>query len=367
VLASDAQGLCLQARWCPSVALRDTTGLPVAGARYQVRYVQVPRGAAPQSEEMPSWKWQMQHPVLETSGESQAHEAMSRVSGPTAGGTYVLSVRVGDAYRWSPWSRPSEPVLFAVQPPIPSPGDVLEIACDPSASDSMKLEWRPFRTAADLSCVEYKVMALEWPHEEMPKGNGVLARLKRNAEIWQNGEVLQAGSKKFRPVGYITRQYMASSQLRGSGDHVEWRTEGLRPGMCYRFFVCARYVSLPMGAMLPLPSSATSAAESESQSFVWPDEHYEQLRADSVAWEACLSRLGLWSPIVNTAHLPQYSVQPMMPSASPPATLRCLPPPGGASEAAADGQGSLPHAVEDAPRLVSNGQGGIHFESWYHN
>merc|ERR1719491_2759962 len=202
-------------------------------------------------------------------------------------------------------------------------------------------------------------MALEWPHEEIPKGNGVLARLKRNAEQWQHGEVMQAGLRKFRAVGYVTRRCTPGSNLRATGDHVEWRTEGLRPGMCYRFFVCARYMSLPMGAMVPLPSSSV---ELEAQPFAWPDEHYEQLRADTVAWEASLSRLGLWSPIVNTAHLPQYSVQPMMPAG--PATLRCSLPPGSASQAAADGNGTLPRSVEDGPRPVKNGQGGLHFEHW---
>jgi hypothetical protein len=35
---------------------------------------------------------------------------------------------------------------------------------------------------------------------------------------------------------------------------------------------------------------------------MWPDEAYGSL-FDSVAWEASLSRCGIWSAVVNTAHI----------------------------------------------------------------
>merc|ERR1719198_1619482 len=119
-------------------------------------------------------------------------------------------------------------MLLGVQPPIPSPGDVLEITCD--SSSSVRLEWRPFRTATNLTCVEYKVMALEWPFPDHSRDNNVIARLRRAANETQEGLSRDiAGQRSFYAVGYVTTRSSQGAQLRASFDRVEWRTEGLKP------------------------------------------------------------------------------------------------------------------------------------------
>merc|ERR1719198_793106 len=65
---------------------------------------------------------------------------------------------------------------------------------------------------------------------------------------------------------------------------------------------------LPLGAVLP-PHSAQGAS-TEPKALMWPDEHCEVMRTDGVAWEAALSRCGLWSPVVNTGHMPLYHAPP---------------------------------------------------------
>merc|ERR1712110_1142035 len=102
-------------------------------------------------------------PVLESAEdllEQPTFEATAKLKGLVAGSTYCVSVRMGDANRWSPWSAPSDPVAVAVSPPIPNMGDLLELAGDSSTGvDAVRLEWRPFRVAPGLSRVEYKIMA----------------------------------------------------------------------------------------------------------------------------------------------------------------------------------------------------------------
>merc|ERR1740121_1708455 len=92
---------------------------------------------------------------------------------------------------------------------------------------------------------------------------------------------------------------------------INWTTEGLRPGMCYRFFVCSRYAGLPASATAPPPCIVATCSTEPGTSPEWPDEHFDGLRADAVAWEASLSRLGLWSPAIRAAHLPRSVVRPM--------------------------------------------------------
>lgn len=254
--------------------------------------------------------------MLENSAEPSGHEISYRVRDLVPGHSYIFAVRLGDNHRWSGWSRPSEPALLGLPAPIPSPGDVLEISCDAGASATVRLEWRPFRAAMNLECVEYKVMALEWPFAENSTDNGVLARLRRAANESQAGLARDvAGQRSFNAAGYVTTQSLSGARLRATGDRIEWRTEGLRPGRYYRFFVCARYACLPLGATLP-PAS-TKAGPSSSKIVMWPDEYCESMRTDGVAWEASLSRCGLWSPVVNTGHMPQHPAPPSLLNATP--------------------------------------------------
>jgi len=322
ICASDSEGISMQVRWYPSAALRDGSNLPIPDSRFQVRWAQVPHGALLELAENLHWDWKEHLPVLENSAAPSGHEVVYRVRDLVPGCSYIFSVRHGDNHRWSSWSSPSEPVVLGLTAPIPSPGDVLEISCDTGASSTIRLEWRPFRAAMNLACVEYKVMCLEWPFHENPRdsqGGGVLARLRRAAHESQAGLAGDAsGTRSFHAAGYVATQTSSEGPLRATGDRVEWRTEGLRPGRYYRFFVCARYVCLPFGATLP-PACASSDP-TEPKALMWPDEHCERIRADGVAWEAALSRCGLWSPVVNTGHVPQYHAIPslqMSASASP--------------------------------------------------
>lgn len=154
-------------------------------------------------------------------------------------------------------------------------------------------------------------MALEWPCEEQlastagPSDAGLRMRLQRVADM----ACIGSGSPRvFRAVGYTSRHCPTETPLRAQADRLEWRTEGLRPGMYYRFFVCARYVALPMGALAPPPGLPSDTAI-EPWMVAWPDEHCQRLCGDQAVWESSLSRFGLWSPVVNTLHLPQYAVR----------------------------------------------------------
>mmetsp|Transcript_49106 Transcript_49106/g.142299 ORF Transcript_49106/g.142299 Transcript_49106/m.142299 type:complete len:156 (-) Transcript_49106:142-609(-) len=89
---------------------------------------------------------------------------------------------------------------------------------------------------------------------------------------------------------------------------VEWQSETFKPGMHYRFFVCARYAGLPLGAMVP--PKATSDKK-EQHAAAWPDEHFEFLQTDDLAWEAALSQVGLWSSTLSRAELPESVAQPL--------------------------------------------------------
>jgi hypothetical protein len=303
VSASDTQGIFMKVRWYPSNVLRDTSNVAIPGSRHQLRFAQVPHNFQHEMIEHLQLAWQEQAQVLERTDEPCLHEVVDHVRDLLPGCSYMFSIRIGDNYRWSDWSIASEPVVFALPGPIPSPGDVLEISYDVGVSTSVRLEWRPFRTSTSLTSVEYKIIALEWPFMDNSRDTGVLARLRRAAHESQNGsggDVL--GQRSFNCMGYVTTRNSSGGQLRGTGDRVEWKTDGLKPGRYYRFFVCARYVCLPIGATLP-PSSA-SAMSAEPSTFLWPDEHCQHMQADNVAWEASLGRFGLWSSVVNTGHVP---------------------------------------------------------------
>jgi len=354
VTASDTEGVSMNVRFCPSLALRDGATLPVPGARYQLSFAKIPHGSK-ELDESSRWEWKEHLPVLENCTQPSVHEIEYRARDLLPGGTYIFSVRLGDNHRWSSWSQASEPVLLGVPAPIPSPGDVLEISCDTGASSAVRLEWRPFRTGMNnLSCVEYKVMSLEWPFEESSKGNDVLARLRRAANESQSGPAHDIGQRTFNAAGYVLRQSLSGAQLRAVGDRIEWKTDGLRAGRYYRFFVCARYACLPLGAMLPPPAaSASASAEStESKALMWPDEHCEHVRSDGLAWEASLSRCGLWSPVVNTGHIPQYHVPPLLqPGPSPMANVPALSQsPGGLAALQMSGQ-DVERATKESPPL----------------
>merc|ERR1711988_1458676 len=144
-------------------------------------------------------------PVLENRCDPSGSEILYTVRDVTLGASYIFSVRSGDNHRWSAWSEPSSPLLVGIPPPIPSPGDVLEISCDVGTSSSVRLEWRPFRTSMNLSRVEYKVMALEWPFPDASRDNKVLAQLRRAAQETQQGLSRDiAGQRSFYAVGYVT-------------------------------------------------------------------------------------------------------------------------------------------------------------------
>jgi len=305
----------MRLRWCPSLALRDPAGKPVEGARYQTRCMLV---KAPGAKDVAEAKWEEQPAMLEEvqeGSEAEPREASSQIWALVPGGTYRFALRVGNQHQWSDWSPESEPVPLAVAAPMPSPGDVLEITSHPSKVDSLRLEWRPFRTSPGMELLEYKIMALEWTQsseaQEAPGGeNGLVSRLRWAAQAGSPGS-WPVGDRTFREVGYVTRDCLGTAgQLRPQAGRVEWKTEGLRPGMYYRFFVCARYVGLPPGAVAPLPTSSMTPNRTSQAGNFWPYEQFEHLWHDDVNWEASLSRVGLWSPIVNTSHLPQYLVRP---------------------------------------------------------
>eukprot|EP00929_Paragymnodinium_shiwhaense_P031461 TRINITY_DN17616_c0_g3_i1.p1 TRINITY_DN17616_c0_g3~~TRINITY_DN17616_c0_g3_i1.p1 ORF type:complete len:2468 (-),score=493.74 TRINITY_DN17616_c0_g3_i1:65-7468(-) len=357
VIATEAEGLALQLRWSASPALRSSNGAhPLEGARYQLRYMVVQMDAPPSGTEPVDYAslWHTRPPVLEDEAEAvSSFESVTKLQGLSAGTSYRVSVRLGDAHRWSPWSAPTDPVPLALAPPLPSPGDLLEVTNEPGAVDALRLEWRNFRAAAGLGNLEYKIMVLEWPSEEArdggvaggspaapvqaptSHGNAVMARLSQAAELARSGGGADSPSPplhggvswpstaargNFRTVGYISRRNAAAAapglaaELSGAR-RVEWRTEGLRPGMYYRFFVCARYASLPAGSLL-LPAGGDSEATpslhaAAAQGSVWLDEYFENWRLDNDTWQAALSRFGLWSSVVNTLHLPQYMVRPV--------------------------------------------------------
>jgi len=373
VQASDSEGLSVHVRWRPCLALRDSAGSPIPGSRYQVCHARVPFGDGEDSgckgsaRFTCSFDWQMLQPVLEDGMQAARHEVISKVWGLEPGSSYCFRVRVGDAHRWSDWSHHSEAIQVAVAAPLPSPGDVLEIACGRRGADSVSLEWQPFRTLPGLKHLEYKVMALECSQETpaaATEGEGVLARMRRAADATARGDALpcthlQHTTKPntFRAVGYITAQRDTDANglsLRSQGNRLEWLSEGLRPGMSYRFFICARYSSLLPGAVAMAPSRRSS--ESPVCSVSWPHEHFDWLRSDSVAWETALSHVGLWSSVVSTVHLPQYAVRPMpslgCPPGGPLAPNVVLGPPGG----------GLPHAVEDSQQLEA--RDGRYRERW---
>jgi len=262
-------------------------------------------------QESPNWEWKQEAPVLEDHEHYHGSETVCRVCSLSPGHTYAFSVRLGDNYRWSAWSSPSLPCTLAVATPTPSAGDLLEMSLN-GTSSSVTLEWRPFRSASSLSCVEYKVMALEWPFEYSSNEEGVLSRLKRVAQdaAAETSTGYSQGmrvERSFNVAGYVTKQSASGGKLRATGDRVQWKCDGLKAARNYRFFVCARYACLPMAAMLPPPSVGGSTLDQQHfQVRMWPDEAYGHL-FDSVAWEASLSRCGLWSAVVNTAHVPQHA------------------------------------------------------------
>lgn len=311
VHASETGGLAAGLKWW---GLRNK-GLLARYARHQVRFAAVPcvEVGSPGGQGSRMLEWTEEPVVLEGSEDAVAQEMGYVVKGLAAGGTYKFSVRVGDAYRWSGWSPPSEACSLVVPAPVPIAGDVLQLTFGNAATDAAALEWRPFRTSHSLARVEYKVMALEWPSEE---------------GLAQVGGHPPASSRTFRVVGYVTGGESHAAQLRQEGARVRWKTEGLRPGLSYRFFVCARYPALPLGAVAPLPRLLA-----EPKAVAWPDEHCERLRAEpgeGVAWEASLSRVGLWSQTLTTVHLPHYAVRPCPPPA--------LSMPGAVASAAASGR-----------------------------
>jgi len=276
----------------------------LSGSRYQLRFARVLPGS--QANESISSHWKVQLPMLEDTSEPTPQEVSCKLHEPAAGGFYRFSVRLGDLYRWSDWSQPSEPVLISVPAPTPSPGDVLEVAFGVPLCESARLEWQSFRTASnDLTRIEYKVMAVEWPCEKL---GTVDSDTLTHPSLLTHGDAQPA----FRLMGYVTpKQNAGQSQLRAQTSRIDWTTEGLRPGMCYRFFVCARYAGLPAGATTLPPGIAAAFGTEPGVPLEWPDEHFNALRDDVLAWEAALSRLGLWSPVISTAHLPRSVIRPM--------------------------------------------------------
>ncbi|MAC17941.1 MAG: hypothetical protein CMC97_06570, partial [Flavobacteriales bacterium] len=300
VIASDATGIILCARWRACAALRDGAGHPVPGAWYQYRLL---RGRGPLD---PHMDWQPLAKVLEDPASLSA-DIVSELPEARLGDVVRLSVRVGDADRCTEWSPASEPVTVGVGPPVPTPGDVLQISCDPRG-ESATLEWRPFRRhSSELCGLEYRISAMSWASEES-EDLGVLARLRRVAEQ-ERGAAGGAGlqARLFTPMGYLSQQDPSSTRL-------QWTVEGLRPGRFYRFFVCARYEALPAGAVV-LPQEGLGGASPICRS--WPDALPE---LEGAAWEAYLSRIGLWSTIVNTVHMvqaPSAGIRPPMQASLP--------------------------------------------------
>jgi hypothetical protein len=198
---------------------------------------------------------------------------------------------------------------------------VLEVKGSEVSDESMRLEWRPFRTSLGLSRVEYKVMALEWSKDEEKlnspeagEANQVMARLRRAAEI-QGGSLWPKDKCNFRELGIVTASVIAGSagfgvaagdprygeqQLRSQGSRIFFQVPPAKPGCYCRYFVCGRYAALPPGSLAPLVG-----AEAPSKVCIWPDEQVQlsSSGSGSIAWEAGLSRVGLWSPILGGGHM----------------------------------------------------------------
>ncbi|CAK0848772.1 unnamed protein product, partial [Prorocentrum cordatum] len=127
---------------------------------------------------------------------------------------------------WSGWSPPSEPVLHAVRLPEPHTGDALVLNLDEDCAEGrVHLRWQPFRTAAGLERLEYKIFAV---------AEGLLAQ-------GDGCDICEAGCVT------VVHPMAPPSCVQWSG------VSGMPPGVAYRFFVCARYISLPLEALAPPP------------------------------------------------------------------------------------------------------------------
>jgi hypothetical protein len=324
IVASDDSGLFVRLNWRPCTTLRNSVGAPVAGARYQVCVQQGPFDLITDD----SRTWKALPPVSDEPVLLEGLESSCVLRDLSLGQKYRFCVRVGDAHRWSDWSPASEHLLLAVPPPMPSPGDVLEVRVP--ITDAAVLEWRPFRTTPGLCHLEYKITCMEWECENAKEEvGGVLARLRRAAELGQGGPsaARPVGGHRLRTVGYVTHRNTPTS--RPQAERIIWKVENLKPGMYCRFFVCARHAALPFGAAAP-PSTYVghSLAQFESLnagSCAWPDEHCAWLRDEDVTlWESSLSKIGMWSSSVlstsdtRTNDTPLYSqVQPTLTTSVP--------------------------------------------------
>jgi len=61
---------------------------------------------------------------------------------------YKFEVRLGDAYRWGPWSPSSHTMEFTLNPPVPQDGSGIKVECD---GVQAKLSWPPFKPQTALA------------------------------------------------------------------------------------------------------------------------------------------------------------------------------------------------------------------------
>lgn len=241
-------------------------------------------------------RWEMQAPVLEEAFDfaQQGEEVRCKVREVEVGATYGFSVRVGNAHCWSEWSPSSEPLLVALNPPVPGHGDLLEV-CGTADGDVVRLEWRPFRASHGLTRLEYKIMVLEWPCEGSQKISSVISRLRRAADLAGASTGPRPSSRAvFRECGYTMG--CTNSLARPQSERITWSTRTLRPGMYCKFYVCARFAALPSGCMAPLPGlPVTDSLQQEC--ITWPTDHCDTIWEDSSAWESALGLAGIWSPV----------------------------------------------------------------------
>jgi hypothetical protein len=123
------------------------------------------------------------------------------------GGIYQLQLRVGDGFRWSPWSASSKRFTYGVPQPHPVDGTV---GVETLSANSVRLRWPGFRVPNTLCDVEYLLHA---------------------APTW-NATTAQG----VRPV-YETYVFPIESQ----GEMHEAELRNLLPATQYTFSVSARY------------------------------------------------------------------------------------------------------------------------------
>jgi len=326
VVVAQDEGIFVQLRWQrPAGDSRHQTG----GVKksmvmwYQLQFLRVcPSGPGFQSELTEDQEgWCLEPPTLlqeETeNAESQAGGAIvSRIRGLRAGAAYRFKVRIGDSrHLWSRWSDSSEAVQLSIAAPAPQPGEVLGAILGPPFGDvvgsgeggssgggsklscAARLHWRPFHSSSGLSCIEYRIMMLEWSAHEQGQAaesipdQSLLARLRRGDKRGRSTGQWPSGKYSVRIVGYVSSDgnSISGSSSSSSSDRLEFSVDQLRSGACCRFFVTARYSNVALEAL-----TSPHGWQQDLSTLMQSAKHTNNAQDQSP-----LSRLGLWSTMLE--------------------------------------------------------------------